>query len=131
MYLTKSVPTGRAGQKLIGICFRCHNRGREPRRGKEHERTFSNVIFKSSNFANLTKALKIPQRSVHAGCIISHMTTSAVWTVLHCCILLYNTQWRGLAELLISVHRQCEGLTIGISDESFSHVFLFPNITEY
>ena len=67
--------------------------------------------------------MKVPQRSVHAGCIISHMTMSVVCTVLHCCILLYNTQWRGLAELLISVHRQCEGLTIGISDESFSHVF--------
>ena len=73
--------------------------------------------------------MKVPQRSVHAGCIISHMTMSVVCTVLHCCILLYNTQWRGLAELLISVHRQCEGLTIGISDESFSHVF-FVSVTE-
>jgi len=51
--------------------------------------------------------------------------------VLHffpCCILIHNTQWRGLAKLLILVYRQCEGQMIGVSDGSFSPTsFLFPH----
>mgnify|MGYP003537980488 CR=1 FL=1 len=31
--------------------------------------------------------------------------------------IIYNTLWRGLAELLISLGRQCEGLVGGISKE--------------
>ena len=45
LHLTEPVPTGWAGQKLIGICLLCRNWGRVPRRGMEHERTFLNVIF--------------------------------------------------------------------------------------
>ncbi len=41
-----------------------------------------------------------------------------------CSYIIYNTLWRGLAELLISLGRQCEGLVGGISGRSFSHVFL-------
>ena len=37
--------------------------------------------------------------------------------------IIYNTQRRGLAELLISVEGQCEGLMTGISCRCFSHVF--------
>ena len=122
--MTKPVPTGRAGQKLIGICFRCRIWGREPRRGKEHERTFLNVIFESSNFANLIHQ-KISQQSVRAGCIIPvclQAKRSAAY-------IIYNTQRRGLAELLISMERQCEGLMTGISCRCFSHVF-FVSIIE-
>ena len=69
LHLTEPVPTGWAGQKFIGICFLCRNWGRVPRRAMEHERTFLNVIFESSNFANLIHQ-KISQQSVRAGCII-------------------------------------------------------------
>ena len=34
-----------------------------------------------------------------------------------CSYIIYNTLWRGLAELLISLGRQCEGLVGGISEE--------------
>ena len=41
---------------------------------------------------------------------------------------LYNTQWRGLAELLILIKGQCEGLIGGISDGKFTPApFLFPS----
>ena len=43
--------------------------GNPKKQGVEHERAFLNVIFKSSNFANLIH-LKIPQQSVHVRCII-------------------------------------------------------------
>ena len=36
---------------------------------------------------------------------------------------LYNTQWRGLAELLILVNRQCEGQDEWDKQGCFSHVF--------
>ena len=38
--------------------------------------------------------------------------------------IIYNTLWRGLAELLISMERQCEGLMTGISEEVSSTSFL-------
>ena len=41
----------------------------------------------------------------------------------------YNTQWRGLAELLILNEWQCEGRDDGISDGKFTPTsFLFPQI---
>ena len=43
-----------------------------------------------------------------------------------CSYIIYNTLWRGLAELLILVHRQCEGQTIGISEEVSPTSFLYP-----
>ena len=43
--------------------------------------------------------------------------------------LFYNTRWRGLAELLISMERQCEGLMTGISKE-VSPTSFFISITE-
>ena len=38
----------------------------------------------------------------------------------------YNTQWRGLAELLILTERQCEGQMSGISKEVSPTSFLCP-----
>ena len=40
--------------------------------------------------------------------------------------ILYNTQWRGLAELLILTERQCEGQMSGISKEVSPTSFLCP-----
>ena len=40
----------------------------------------------------------------------------------------YNTQWRGLAKLLISVIRQCEGQMSGVSGKSFPTSFSFHTI---
>ena len=48
----------------------------------------------------------------------------------HSCVyILYNTLWRGLAELLILVNRQCEGQIRWDKRGSFSHVF-FVSVTE-
>ena len=41
---------------------------------------------------------------------------------------IYNTQWRGLAKLLISMERQCEGLMTGIS-KKVSPTSFFVSIT--
>lgn len=43
-----------------------------------------------------------------------------------CSYIIYNTLWRGLAELLISLGRQCEGLVGGISEEVSPTSFLYP-----
>ena len=84
--------------------------------------TLSSTI---SNFANLIQR-KIPQRSVHAGCIISlcEGVDCIYIQFIICCISHYNTQWRGLAKLLISVGKaNAKAWYGGISGESFSHVF--------
>ena len=39
---------------------------------------------------------------------------------------IYNTQWRGLAKLLISLEGQCEGLVGGISEEVSPTSLLYP-----
>ena len=46
-----------------------------------------------------------------------------------CSYIIYNTLWRGLAELLISLGRQCEGLVGGISEE-VSPTSFFVSVTE-
>ena len=66
---------------------------------------------------------KIPQQSVHVGCIILVCLLSNYWLAAY---IIHNTQWRGLAKLLISVHRQCEGLIWWGKRRMFPHVFLFP-----
>ena len=40
----------------------------------------------------------------------------------------YNTRWRGLAELLISMERQCEGLMTGMSKKVSPTSFLCPYV---
>ena len=45
-----------------------------------------------------------------------------------CSYIIYNTLWRGLAELLISMERQCEGLMTGIS-KKVSPTSFFVSIT--
>ena len=119
------------GLDLIGLCSesiaRCRTCSCKESYIKRAERTFSNVIFKSSNFATLIMYMKIPQRSVHAGCIIPVcvvcIPTSGEHSIVY---IIYNTHRRGLAELFILVHRQCEGQTIGISEEVSPTSFLYP-----
>ena len=92
------------------------------------ERTFSERYLLRSNFATLNYQ-KISQRSVHAGCIIPvcHKCIPIVGPNTFVAYTLYNTQWRGLAELLISIEWQCEGLGCGISKEVSPTSFLFPD----
>ena len=87
--------------------------------------TLSSTI---SNFANLLCTKKIPQQSVHVGCIILVCLLSNYWLAAH---IIHNTQWRGLAKLLISVHRQCEGLIWWGKRRMFPHVFLFSILFNY
>lgn len=47
------------------------------------KRTFTNVIFRVSNLANLNPSLKNRNRNVHVGCIVS----------------CYNISWRGLTRV--------------------------------
>ena len=47
------------------------------------KRTFTNVIFRVSNLANLNLHLKRRNRNVHVGCIVSY----------------YNISWRGLTRV--------------------------------
>ncbi len=50
-----------------------------------------------------------------------------VWQPLLAPYMTYNAQWRGLAELLILIKGQCEGLYSGISDGKFlPRPFLSP-----
>ena len=67
----------------------CKNRAIEYKKGR-----FLNVIFDSSNFATLIYQ-KIPQRSVHAECIIPICVNVSVEDAAH--ISLYNTRlaWAG------------------------------------
>ena len=125
LHLTEPVPTGWAGQKFIGICFLCRNWGRVPRRAMEHERTFLDVIFESSNFANLISTRRYRNEASAQGVLYPYACKSTRPAVY----IIYNTQRRGLAELLISVEGQCEGLMTGISCRCFSHVF-FVSISQ-
>ena len=79
-------------------------------------------VFRTLSSTHRTSQLwfrrKISQRGVRAGCIIP---------VCHWCSLFRRTfvwytsfiirDWRGLAELLISTERQCEGQISGMSKE--------------
>ena len=57
---------------------------------------FLNVIF-CAQISQIWHSQKISQRSVHAGCIISRCMEAIIGSLHY----LYNTRWRGLAELLI------------------------------
>ena len=63
------------------------------------ERTFSERYLLSSQLRNLKLNEKMSQRSVHAGVYYIPMLSAVIGSRHY----LYNTQWRGLAELLISI----------------------------
>ena len=88
--------------------------------GKEHERTFSNVIF---DYIKLRKLDPSEDTATKRSCWVyyTRMPTSLLGLAVH--TIFYNTQWRGLAELLISMERQCEGRIWWDKRGSFSHVF--------
>ena len=86
---------------------------------------FQNVIFYIQDFANLWVLQE--DIATKRPCWVYYITMygSHNWHPT----LIYNTQRRGLAELLISVERQCEGQGCGISDRKFTPTsFLFHKI---
>ena len=81
---------------------------------------FQNVIFKSSNFATLILSEDIATKRPRW---VYYIRMSSYLRLVH---ISYNTQWRGLAKLLILIEGQCEGLMTKIGGGSFSHVFFVP-----
>ena len=66
---------------------------------------FQNVIF------NHVKLRKLDQLEDFATKRLRRVYYIRMSSTLKLGYTFYNTQWRGLAKLLISVERQCEGLT--------------------
>ena len=86
---------------------------------------FQNVIFKSSNFATLILSEDIATKRPRW---VYYIRMPSSLRLVH---ISYNTQWRGLAKLLISVGGQCEGLVGGISKEVSPTSFLFQTLFYY
>ena len=85
------------GSRHIGFCALTVHRSpwtSYPHRASPRSRKgrFLNVIFDSSNFATLIMYKKIPQRSVHVGCIIP---------VCHWCNLYYREHNSGISVYII------------------------------
>ena len=104
--------------------------GNEPRRGAGNGR-FLNVIFDSSNFATLIPsediATKRSRRVYYTRMpLVFPLRRAVVWYTLF-----IIRDWRGLAELLISTERQCEGQMSGISKEVFpASFFMSSNVCQ-
>ena len=86
---------------------------------RSRKRTFSERYLLRSNFATLVYQ-KIPQRSVHAECIIPICENVSVRILRICHYIIRD--WRGLAELLILVKGNAKARSWD-KQESFSHVF--------
>ena len=125
LHLTEPVPTGWAGQKLIGIMLPLPQLGSctSPRQGawKDVFERYLRVIKLRKLDPSEDFATKRPRRVYYTRMLASQQGPATY--------IIYNTQRRGLAELLISMERQCEGLMTGISCRCFSHVF-FVSIIE-
>ena len=124
---------GWAGQYLIGLCSESVAQRRtcscKESYTEEHERTFSErylqiVKLRNFDYVHEDTATKRPCR-VYYTRMRSFYPFSGVYSIVY---IIYNTLWRGLAELLILVHRQCEGQTIGISEEVSPTSFLCPRM---
>ena len=94
------------------------------------ERTFSKRYLLQSNFATLIFTGRYRNEASMLGVLFPYATSVSL---LRGCTLswhtkLYNTQWRGLAELLISVKGNAKA-RLWDKQGSFSHVF-FISITE-
>ena len=66
---------------------------------------FQNVIF---NHVKLRKLEQLEDIATKRPRWVYYIRMSSSLRLVH---ISYNTQWRGLAKLLISVEGQCEGLT--------------------
>ena len=84
--------------------FRSHQRT-----SHRAKRTFSERYLLPIQLRNLKLYQKVSQGSVHVGCIISRCQVAIIGSLHY----LYNTRRRGLAELLILIKGQCEGLSAG------------------
>ena len=104
--------------------------GRVPQRGKEHERTFSERYLRLVKLRNFDLPEDIATMRpcwVYYTCIwrVSLSNKEEDISLYADYMIRY---WRGLAELLILVNRQCEGLTSGIS-KKVSPTSFFVSIT--
>ena len=127
---SQSALCGLLGQILLDKCF-ASVAHRSFRNSAGHIRStkgrFQNVIFYIQNFATFGFYWKIPQRSVHVRCIIFVCLKAEIiiGSLLH--TPHYNTRWRGLTELLITVERAMRRPRMwGKRRKVYSHVFLFP-----
>ena len=107
-------PEGRALVKNInGLC------------PKGHERTFSKRYLQPTQLRKLDQPEDIATKRLRW---VYYIRMSSALRLMH---ISYNTQWRGLAKLLISVGGQCEGLVGGISKEVSPTSFLFHTLLYY
>ena len=83
---------------------------------------FQNVIF---NHVKLRKLDQPEDIATKRPRWVYYIRMSSSLRLVH---MSYNTQWRGLVKLLISVEGQCEGLMTKIGGGSFSHVFFVPHL---
>ena len=68
--------SGKGGSKLYWNMLPLPYRGRVPQRGKEHERTFLNVIFESSNFATLVSTRRYRNKASMLGVLYPYACKS-------------------------------------------------------
>ncbi len=87
---------------------------------------FLNVIFYHIKLRNFESIRRSRNEASMPRCIIPICECVSVRILRICHYIIRD--WRGLAELLISMERQCEGLIWWDKQESFSHVF-FVSIT--
>ena len=97
---------------------------------EEQERTFSDVIFLSSDFATL---IPLEDTATRRPCWVYYprmpRVYPIVWVNTSAAYLLLIHVWRGLAELLILMEGQCEGQMTGISSRRFlPRLFLYPKM---
>ena len=86
---------------------------------------FQNVIF---NHVKLRKLEQLEDIATKRPRWVYYIRMSSSLRLVH---IFYNTQWRGLAKLLISVGGQCEDLVGGISKEVSPTSFLFHTLFYY
>jgi len=90
---------------------------------------FLNVIFYIQNFANSWFTRRYRNEASMLGVLYQYAYEDCVCSASILAYNHYNTHWRGLAKLLISVDRQCEGLGCGISEEVSPTSFLCPYLS--
>ncbi len=83
---------------------------------------FQNVIFNHVKLRKLDQPEGIATKRPRW---VYYIRMSSPLRLVH---ISYNTQWRGLAKLLILIEGQCEGLMTKIGGGSFSHVFFVPHL---
>jgi hypothetical protein len=93
---------------------------------RSRKRTFSERYLRVIKLRNFESIRRSRNEASMPRCIIPICECVSVRILRICHYIIRD--WRGLAELLISMERQCEGLIWWDKQESFSHVF-FVSIT--